>query len=160
MGDFLLTFNLYFAVGCMLYDAVRRPGWLAWFGRVRGGWLAAAALALAGALLVLAALKWRVPAGLAATGLTGLVVSALLAGRVGHRNWAVRLFHPVGVFSFSLYLYHFPLLLLAAGWRAVRTGAAWSYARQYWLAVPPIVLICYALYWMTERVSVRCFRRV
>ena len=160
VGDFLLTFNLYFAVGCLLYDAVRRPGWLAWFGRVRGAWLAAAALALAGLLLGLAALKWRAPAGLAATALTVLAVSVLLAGRVGRRHWAVRLFHPVGVFSFSLYLYHFPLLLLAAGWLTVRTGAAWSYARYYWLAVPPIVLICYALYWLTERVSVRFFRRV
>ncbi len=159
VGDFFLTFNAYFAAGAALYDTLRRPEARAWLRRVPGTWLGAAALALGGVLLGLALMKWRLVAGLAATALAGLTVAALLTGRVPRRNLAVRLFHPLGRFSFSLYLYHFPFLLLSAAGFTAAFGTARPAARYYWLVVLPVTLCCYLLYWLTERLTVRYFRQ-
>ena len=70
----------------------------------------------------------------------------------------VRLFHEIGIFSFSLYLYHFPLLLLCYAGLVALTGDLVNYARYYWLAVPLVTVGCFALYYVTERVAVRFFR--
>lgn len=158
--SFLVLYNFYFAVGAVLYDVVVRTTWLDWVRRLPGGLLLATVGLLSGALLVLAVLKIKLLSGLVAVLLAVVAVSALLAGRVARHNLAVRLFHPVGIFSFSLYLYHFPLLVLCSGALTLATGELVHYARYYWLAVPVVTLACYLLYWVTERVSVNYFRKV
>ncbi|QKG51643.1 acyltransferase family protein [Hymenobacter sp. BRD67] len=158
--DFLLLYNFYFAVGVALYDVVVHSPWLMWFKRVSGSLLLVVVLLLAAALLPLAVLKLKVLSGFVAVLLAVVSVSGLLAGRVSRRNVAVRLFHPMGVFSFSLYLYHFPLLILCGSVLVVTTGELVNYARYYWLAIPVVTLISYAIYWVTERVSVNFFRKV
>jgi peptidoglycan/LPS O-acetylase OafA/YrhL len=158
--NFLVLFNFYFAVGAVLYDVVVRTTWLARVRQVPGWLLLAVVSLLSGALLVLAVLKLKLLSGMVAVLLAVVAVSALLAGRVARHNLAVRLFHPVGIFSFSLYLYHFPLLILCSGALTLATGELVHYARYYWLAVPIVTLACYLLYWVTERVSVNYFRKV
>lgn len=160
VANFLLLYNFYFAVGVALYDVVVRTAWLSWFRRASGLLLVVTVLCLAGALLFLALLKLKVLSGLVAVLLAIIATSALLAGRVSRRNVAIRLFHPVGIFSFSLYLYHFPLLILCGSVLVASTGQLVNYARYYWLAIPVVTLGSYLLYWVTERVSVNFFRKV
>jgi len=158
--DFLLVYNFYFAVGAALYDVVVRTAWLARFQLASGKLLLFMVLLLVCIILLMAILKLRVLSEVAAVLLAVLVTSALLAGRVPRHNMAVRLFHPVGIFSFSLYLYHFPLLVLCESVLVFNTGNLVNYIRYYWLAIPVVVLICYTLYWLTERVSINFFRNL
>ncbi|MCA8829006.1 acyltransferase family protein [Hymenobacter pini] len=158
--DYLLVFNFYFAVGAMLYDVVVRTAWLTWIQRVPS-WLLLLLLAgLFGALLVLAVLKIKAASGIVATLLAVLSMSTLLVGKVSAQNPLVRGLHKLGVFSFSLYLYHFPLLILCYGVLVYITGQTVFYARYYWLALPLVTAVSYALYQVTERVSVNYFRKV
>jgi peptidoglycan/LPS O-acetylase OafA/YrhL len=155
-----LGFNLYFAVGAALYDAVIRTQWLSYFRRMPAWLVLGVAGALFLALLPLAVLQAKTLSGIVATMLAVWGVSGLLAGKVSRQNPLVRGLHSLGVFSFSLYLYHFPLLLLSYGLLVSFTGELVFYARYYWLAVPLVTLVCYALYWVTERASVNYFRKV
>lgn len=158
--SFLLGYNFYFAVGVALYDVVVGTDWLVRVRRMTGWLLAMAVAGLFGLLLLLTLLKFSACAAFVAVVLAIMAVSALLAGRVSRQNLAVRLFHPVGVFSFSLYLYHFPLLILCSGLLTALTGDLIFYPHYYWLAVPVVTLACYLLYWGTERVAVNFFRKV
>ncbi len=158
--SFLLVYNFYFAVGVALYDIVIHTDWLAWFKRVSGLLLGSTVFLLAVMLLTLAVLKLKLLSGLVAVLLAVLAISALLGGRLPQRNPFVRVFHPIGIYSFSLYLYHFPLLILCAGFLVNTTGALVCYTRYYWLAIPVVTACCYALYWITERASVKFFRKM
>ncbi len=157
---FLVTYNFYFALGVALYDAVVDTNWLAVFRRANGWLLALVIGFLFLALIGLAIIKLKLLSGVVATILAIVSVSTLLAGRVPRKNVLVRLMHSIGIYSFSLYLFHYPLLLLCYGLLAKLTGAQFTYARYYWLAVPVVTLLSYALYWVTERVSVNYFRKV
>lgn len=157
---FLLGFNFYFAVGVALYDVVVGTNWLAWVRRMPGWLLAMVAIGLFGLLLLLTLLKFSGCAAFVAVVLAVITVSALLAGRVSRHNLAVRLFHPIGVFSFSLYLYHFPLLILLSSGLTALTGDLIFYSHYYWLAVPVVTLGCYLLYLLTERIAVNFFRKM
>lgn len=160
IGVYWLTYNCYFAVGVALYDLVIKTNWLDRFRRMPQWVAAILSLVLFLALIPLAILKLKVVSGIVATVLAIFWVSYLLAGKVSRQNPAVRLMHWVGVFSFSLYLYHTPLLLLCYGLLARLTGETVFYARYYWLALPLVTLVCYGLYWVTERASVNYFRKV
>jgi peptidoglycan/LPS O-acetylase OafA/YrhL len=158
--SFLLAHNFYFALGVALYDVVVRTQWLTWFRRIPGWLLGGTLLVLFVMLISLALFKLKIFSALIAVLLAVISISALLGGRVSRRNVVVRIFHPIGLFSFSLYLYHYPLLLLCSGLVTILTGHLVIYTRYYWLAVPMVTLICYALYWATERASVNFFRKV
>lgn len=159
LGEYLSIFNGYFALGVGLYDIVTtRPWWLEFFRRVSGVGLAVGVGGLMLGLIGLAALHVRVVSGPVAALLALLSVSALLAGRVSRQHLLVQMFHEVGLFSFSLYLYHFPLLILSYAGLVTLSGALVNYDRYYWLAIPTVTAGCYALYWLTERVAVRFFR--
>lgn len=158
--SFLLAHNFYFALGVALYDVVVRTQWLTWFRRIPGWLLGVILLVLFVMLIALALFKLKIFSVLIAVLLAVISISALLSGRVSRRNVVVRIFHPIGLFSFSLYLYHYPLLLLCSGLVTVLTGHLVIYTRYYWLAVPVVTLVCYALYWATERASVNFFRKV
>ncbi|GAB2863426.1 acyltransferase family protein [Hymenobacter ruber] len=158
-GDFLFLFNGYFALGVGLYDVVvTHSNWLPSFRQVSGFWLALGIGALLLLLIAMAALHLRLLSGPVASVLAVLSVSALLAGRVSRQNILVRVFHEVGIFSFSLYLYHFPLLILGYVGIVALTGELVSYTRYYWVMLPLITAGCFALYYITERAAVRFFR--
>ena len=158
-GDFLFLFNGYFALGVGLYDVVTtRSNWLPSFRRFSGFWLALGIAALLLLLIGMAALHLRLLSGPVASVLAVLSVSALLAGRVSRRNLLVRAFHEVGIFSFSLYLYHFPLLILGYVGIVALTGELVNYTRYYWVMLPLVTAGCFALYYVTERATVRFFR--
>lgn len=162
MGDithYALVYNVYFAAGIALYDVIVCTTWL---DRVRRlpQWLTLPALL--GLLLLLVGvtlLKVKVVPTVVAGVLAVLAVSVLLAGHVSARNVLVRVLHKIGEFSFSLYLYHYPLLLLLYAGLVRYTGKLFIYDRLYWLAVPLVTLICYGLYQITERRSVQFFRK-
>lgn len=156
----VLDYNLFFALGTVLYDVVtgsnliervrRLPRWLTL--AVLGGLLLA--------IIGLALLKLKALAALVAGIMAVLSVLVLLAGHVSRQNPLVRVLHRLGIFSFSLYLYHYPLLLLGYGLLVQLTGQLVIYQRVYWLAVPIVTLLCYGLYWVTERVFINYFRKV
>jgi peptidoglycan/LPS O-acetylase OafA/YrhL len=159
LGDFLFVYNGYFALGVGLYDIVTsRPNWLNAFRRFSGIVLALGLPFLLLLVIVTAALQVRALSGLLAALLAVLSVSTLLAGRISRQNVLIRGFHEIGIFSFSLYLYHFPLLILSYAGLATFTGGLVIYNRYYWLALPVVTAACFALYYVTERVAVRFFR--
>ena len=161
LSEFLFQYNAYFALGMALYDVVTaRPAWLQAFRRVRGYSLVGGGLVSWGLLFVLAALGLKTVSAPLAAVLAVASVSVLLAGRVGAQHWLVRFFHGVGRYSFSLYLYHFPLLLLCYPVVIAVAGAPVAYARYYWLAVPVVTAGCFALYLVTERLAIRYFRGI
>ena len=159
LESFVFIYNGYFALGVRLYDVVTtRPRWLEVFRQANGYLLAGALSALLLVLIVVAALHLDLVSGPVAALLAITSVSTLLAGRVSRQNLAVRGFHELGTFSFSLYLYHFPLLLLSYAGLVSLTGSLVNPTRYYWLAVPLVTAGCYVLYYVTERVAVRFFR--
>lgn len=156
---FAFYYNAYFALGVGLYDlVVTSPRWVQTFRRGNGMMLAAVLVFLLLALVVAAALHLRLLSGPLASLLAVLSVLVLLAGRVNRQNLLIRFFHEIGIFSFSLYLYHFPLLLLSYAGLVAITGNPINYARYYWLAIPLVTAASFALYYVTERVVVRFFR--
>ena len=158
-GDFLFIFNGYFALGVGLYDVVTtRTNWLSAFRRFSGFWLALGIAALLLLLIITAALHIHMLSGPLASVLAILSVSTLLAGRVSRQNLLIRAFHEVGVFSFSLYLYHYPLLILSYAGLVALTGDLVNYTRYYWMTLPLVMVGCFALYYVTERAAVRFFR--
>ena len=159
LGNFVFVFNGYFALGVGLYDIVTtRPKWLETFRRFNGILLALGLTLLLLLLVGVAALHLRTLSGALASLLAVLGVSVLLAGRVNRKNPFVRIFHEIGIFSFSLYLYHFPLLILSYAGLVAITGNLVNYTRYYWLAIPLVTAASFALYYVTERVAVRFFR--
>lgn len=146
----ILAFNGYFALGAMLHDAA--PRLVKRFGRVHWAMLAGLLLAV-----VLASLCGVRPVSEAmAAAFASAVVLALLAGRFD--GWIARGLHDVGAYSFSLYLFHFPLLLLCYAGLFDLTGKLVNYGRFYLLVVPAVVLVCYGLYRLTERPALRALR--
>jgi peptidoglycan/LPS O-acetylase OafA/YrhL len=160
-SDFLFSYNSYFALGMALYDLVsRRPSWLNAFRRVNGWWLVVILPLLLLLLIVVAALNINSISGLLSALLAVLSVSTLLAGRINRQNILVRTFHEVGIFSFSLYLYHFPLLILCYAALVRYTGVMVNYDHYYWLLLPVVIAGCYVLYYVTERLAVKYFRQI
>jgi peptidoglycan/LPS O-acetylase OafA/YrhL len=159
VARYLLMYNVYFAAGIGLYDVVVSTNWLAQVRRLPKWITLPGLLALLLMLIGVTLLKLKVVPTVLAGVLAVLSVSVLLAGHVSPRNWLVRAMHKVGEFSFSLYLYHYPLLLLAYAGLVSYTGKLYVYDRIYWLALPFVVAICYGLYLVTERASVRYFRK-
>jgi peptidoglycan/LPS O-acetylase OafA/YrhL len=158
--EYLLTYNFYFAIGVALYDAVIQTKWLDVMRRSSGKLLALVTLLLFGMMLVAALANIKPISGSLAALLAFLSISALLAGKVSPSNWLVRAMHAIGTRSFSLYLYHFPLLILCYIGLVWVTGDLIFYQRYYWLTIPIVTLISYGLYWVTERLSVSYFRKV
>ncbi len=159
VARYLLTYNVYFAAGIGLYDAVVHTKWLAQVRRLPRWITLPGLLALLLLLIGVTLLKLKVVPTVLAGVLAVLAVSVLLAGHVSPRNWLVRAMHKVGEFSFSLYLYHYPLLLLTYAGLVSYTGKLFVYDRIYWVALPLVVAACYGLYLITERASVRYFRK-
>ncbi len=161
---YALTYNAFFALGVGLYDlVVKQPAWLAFFRRLHGRSKLAAVVILGATALALvqtAALQIRSVSYPLAALLAVLSVSVLLAGWVPRRNPLIRVLHELGIFSFSLYLYHYPLLLLCLAGLAHFVPAPVVYERYYWLAVPLVTAGSYLLYLGTERLAVRFLRGI
>ena len=159
LGLFVFVYNGYFAFGAGLHDLVAtQPKWLGAFRRANGYLLAFGLTATLLVLILVAAMRLPFVPGPLASLLAALSVSVLLAGRVNRQNPLVRIFHEIGIFSFSLYLYHFPLLILSYAGLSTLTGSLIIYPRYYWLIIPLVTAGCFALYYFTERVAVRFFR--
>lgn len=158
--NYLLIYNMYFAVGSILYDIVINTNLIERFKRVSAMLLFIVVGFLFVLLLGLAIVKLRYISGIVASLLAILCISTLLAGKISPKNSLIRLLHSIGIFSFSLYLYHLPLLLICYGLLVAITDKFVFYDRYYWLAVPMVTFVCYCLYWITERMSVNYFRKV
>ena len=159
LAHFALSYNAYFAFGIALYDVVVTTTWLAWVARVPR-WLTLAGLGgLLLGLVALSLLKLTMLSTILAGVLAGLAISVLLAGHIKGHNLLVKGLHKIGEFSFSLYLYHYPLLLVFYAGLVCYTGELFVYSRIYWVVLPVVTSIAYMLYYFTERVSVNFFRK-
>jgi peptidoglycan/LPS O-acetylase OafA/YrhL len=158
--EYLVVYNFYFALGVALYDIVIHTKWLDWMHRCSGKLLALVAMLLFGMLLIAAIAHIKPLSGSLAALLAFLSISTLLAGKISSQNWLIRSTRSIGLRSFSLYLYHFPLLILCYMGLVWITGDLVFYQRYYWLAIPLVTLVSYGLYWITERLSVSYFRKV
>ncbi len=156
----MLQYNLFFALGAALYDTIVKTKILERVRKLPGLLLWALVLGLLLLLIGMALVKLKLLAAFMAGILAVVAVLVLLAGKIAQNNFVFRAFHKLGVFSFSLYLYHYPLLLLCYGLMVAITGKLFWYERYYLLIVPLVTVICYGLYWITERVFVNYFRKM
>ncbi|MGH3247398.1 MAG: acyltransferase family protein [Trebonia sp.] len=79
---------------------------------------------------------------LPAAGAAAAILGGSAAGRFGpHRLMSVRPMVFIGGISYSLYLWHWPLIVLSAAWRGRPVGA---------ISGPVIVVVAIALSWLTK----------
>jgi peptidoglycan/LPS O-acetylase OafA/YrhL len=117
-----------------LGQRISRLGWLGWAGL---GLVIASAFVLSGTNAFPGYLAVA-PAGGAAV----LILGGSAAGRFGpHRLMSVRPMVFIGGISYSLYLWHWPLIVLYAAWRGRAVGA---------ITGPAIVVVAIALSWLTK----------
>ena len=88
----------------------------------------------------------------------GLVFSAVLAGGILIEDWNFRLFwleklKPLGDMSYTLYVTHFPILVLASGWLMSRSPKGLLPQHFGWMfcGVAVAMLIAYGLHFIVER---------
>jgi peptidoglycan/LPS O-acetylase OafA/YrhL len=119
-------------------------------------------------------LKWRwhwVVVGAALTGVLalryvgplhnlgmGLIFSAVLAGGFLLQEWKIRLLwlekmKPLGDMSYTLYVTHFPILVLVSGWLMSRSSKGLLPQHFGWVfgGIAATLLIAYGLHFIVER---------
>lgn len=160
----LLPYNIYFVAGVVLYDFLARSP--AWLERARG--LSRRSLAVSlGALFIvvvaLAQLRARVYGHLlsefASAVFAVVCIVALVSGRI-RQGRILRSLENVGQFSFSLYLFHLPILFVVYCFIVRQTGLLVNYQRYYLASIPVAFFGSLALYWVTERASLRAFSKL
>ncbi len=117
-----------------LTRALARQGWLGWAGLaivIASAFLLTGSMAFPGALAVLPVL-----------GAIALIAGGSAQGR-GGPSWltSAPLMVFIGGISYSLYLWHYPLINLYAGWRGRAPGL---------LSGPVILAVCVLLAWLTK----------
>jgi peptidoglycan/LPS O-acetylase OafA/YrhL len=117
-----------------LTRALARQGWLGWFGLavvIESAFLFTGSMAFPGALALLPVL-----------GAVALIAGGSAAGRRGpSRLTSARLMVFTGGISYSLYLWHYPLINLYTDWRGRAPGP---------LSGPVILAACVLLAWLTK----------
>lgn len=151
---YVLSFNVYFAAGVAFYDLVAHTPWIKWSARLPTAMHCAVIILLFAGLIGLALLKMKAVSGLLAMFLAIVSMSYLLSGKVSDKSVVIKLFGEIGKFSFSLYLYHFSLLIVAYSLIVFFTGKLVIYEHYYWLVLPVVVLISYGLYQVSEKVFI------
>jgi peptidoglycan/LPS O-acetylase OafA/YrhL len=146
----VLAYNGYFALGAALHDVAPR---------IVGRWGRLHVAALACLLLSVIATSQSgmraVSEGFAAV-FTVAMILALMTGRFD--GWLSRAMQHVGDYSFSLYLFHFPLLLLCYAGLFDVTGNLVTYGRWYFLALPFVMAGSFGFYLLIERPALRALR--
>jgi peptidoglycan/LPS O-acetylase OafA/YrhL len=117
-----------------LTRALDRQGWLGWFGLavvIASAFLLTGSMAFPGALALLPVL-----------GAVALIAGGSAQARRGpSRLTSARLMVFIGGISYSLYLWHYPLINLYTGWRGSAPGP---------LSGPVILAVCVLLAWLTK----------
>jgi peptidoglycan/LPS O-acetylase OafA/YrhL len=117
-----------------LTRALARQGWLGWFGLAvvfESAFLLTGSMAFPGALALLPVL-----------GAVALIASGSAEGRCGpSRLTSARLMVFIGGISYSLYLWHYPLINLYTSWRGKAPSP---------LSGPVILAACVVLAWLTK----------
>ena len=117
-----------------LARALARQGWLGWFGLavvIESAFLFTGSMAFPGAVALLPVL-----------GAVALIAGGSAQGRYGpSRLTSARLMVFIGGISYSLYLWHYPLINLYTGWRGRAPGP---------LSGPVILAVAVLLAWLTK----------
>jgi peptidoglycan/LPS O-acetylase OafA/YrhL len=117
-----------------LTRALARQGWLGWFGLavvIGSAFVLTGSMAFPGALALLPVL-----------GAVALIAGGSAEGRCGpSRLTSARLMVFIGGISYSLYLWHYPLINLYTGWRGRAPGL---------LSGPVILAVTVLLAWLTK----------
>jgi peptidoglycan/LPS O-acetylase OafA/YrhL len=117
-----------------LTRALARQGWLGWFGLavvIESAFLLTGSMAFPGAIALLPVL-----------GTVALIAGGSAQGRYGpSRLTSGPLMVFIGGISYSLYLWHYPLINLYTGWRGRAPGP---------LSGPVILALCVLLAWLTK----------
>lgn len=83
-----------------------------------------------------------------------MIVATVLAIRNLPSSWATVRPLNLGYFSYSIYIFHFALIGTIAVLLRRQFGVVQADMTSYWLwviAVPPVLGLCWLLYWVTER---------
>lgn len=153
---FIFEFSFYFALGIYTYKLVN--------GKVDIPWIKPWFLKLTLASLIVISIvlgatgHYQVSfifAGLFGSGMIYLFVNYSIS-----ENLFVRFFKQMGKISYTLYLFHFPVLILIFGIFHKITGNYVFYDRIYWLGVVVAVLLSFPIYYLVEEKSLKLISRL
>ncbi|GAL83778.1 hypothetical protein Hsw_0827 [Sporocytophaga myxococcoides] len=103
-------------------------------------------------VVILSALKLKYYSSFTAALLSLFSIFFLLKVQL-HEGWVLKRLKFLGEISYSLYLFHFPVLLLIYALLTKYTGSYNFYSRVYWVSIPIALLVAYCCYGFIEKRS-------
>ena len=146
---FFSEFSIYFALGVLIYKYKDNSGVSTIIKKYK--WpLLILIIILIFSVVVLGTLKLKYYSGLAVALLSLSTIFFLLKIQLPE-GWLLKRLRFLGEISYSLYLSHFPVLLLLYAIITKYTGVYNFYTRIYWTAIPITLLVAYCCYWAVEK---------
>ncbi|KAA9327383.1 acyltransferase family protein [Adhaeribacter soli] len=153
---FISEFSIFFAIGICTYWLVKKQTGLS---RIRPLALTLSLGVMFPLIIGLGVAGYYQPsfllAGLFASGLIYLFLHFSVPD-----NIVIRFFKEMGKISYTLYLFHFPVLILVFGIIHKITGKYLFYDRIYWIGVLAAVLVSYPVYYLVEEKSLKAISRL
>ncbi len=148
----LSTYSIYFAVGIVLFH-FRNHQLAEKVSEFKWSFMALSLILLL-ATIVLSVAKYKSLSAFTASGFS--VISIILFIKISVPvNRISRWLMTLGKFSYSLYLFHVPVLLIIYALFTRFTNIYNFYSRVYWIAVPFILVISYIFYLIVEKMSLQ-----
>jgi peptidoglycan/LPS O-acetylase OafA/YrhL len=153
---YFLEFSIYFAAGLSLFHFIKaRPGFKPLPALLFAGVLALCFGAVIGLGLINQIRLSHVVAGVLSIGLILYIINYEV-----RENFITTIFKKLGLISYTLYLFHFPVLILTYAILTKLTGEYLFYERIYWVGVLAAVLISYPVYFLVEDKSLRLISKL
>ncbi|KAA9327384.1 acyltransferase family protein [Adhaeribacter soli] len=148
---YFLEFSIYFAAGLSLFHYMKaNPG----KKPMPETLLQLVMIALFLATVLFGLLDWIRWGHILAGALSILLIIYIINYDV-RENLVIRFFKKLGVISYTLYLIHFPILILLYSMLNKITGVFVFYDRIYWIGVAIATLVSFPLYALIEEKSIR-----
>ncbi|OWP61480.1 hypothetical protein CDA63_19230 [Hymenobacter amundsenii] len=156
-----LIYNCYFAVGVGFYDFVKsNEVYIEKINNMNKILILLITVIIFGLIIVFAVLQEKIYSWPLAGVLAIWLMSILLSKNTSENNVLINVFSRIGIFSFSLYLYHYPILIIAYVYMVYFTNEIFVYDRYYWFVLPIVLFVCKMLYRITEKKAVEYFRKI
>ena len=148
---YFLEFSIYFAAGLSLFHFMKaNPG----IRPMNAILLQLVMVALFLATVFFGLLDWLQLSHMLAGALSILLIIYIINYEV-KENLIIKFFKKLGVISYTLYLVHFPILILLYSILNKITGTFVFYDRIYWIGVAIATLVSFPLYALIEEKSIK-----